>query len=250
MWDIFIAVTLAVLTGLSTYLGIYVTLKPPKSNSKKVRYKRSFVTILAASVVLIFVQADRANDNAKKLSASLQSIEHNTLTSRHTYIAFSDPLPVTNDPYFPFRVGERPTVAIQYMSAGGYPATNVLSENKLVLIQNPTFSDEEERAFTEFTQHTGLAAGGALPAYSQSKRYNTTTLATPLTSEQVQQLNQNSLHLCALARVLWSDETGQFCTTYFRCGVKDNGNKYFVYDWRVIGTKYNDEHPCTYKSIQ
>lgn len=247
MWDIVIAVAQSIVAGIGGLLGVYVTFRPPKSAVKRRRYLWGFFIIMALSVVLISIQAKRSTETTNKVDSSLQQIVHNTTTSRHTYIDFSDPLPVRNDPYLPFRVGGIPNVAIQYMSAGGYPATNVLSQSKLVLVEDPTLADQEESAFAEFTKRSPAAAGGTLPAYSQSKRYNTITLDTPLTAEEVARLNENSLHLCALARIFWTDETGQYCTLYFRCGVKDITNNFVVFDWRNIGVAHNREQPCQYE---
>ena len=53
-----------------------------------------------------------------------------------------------------------------------------------------------------------------------------------------------------MARALWTDDTGQYETSYFRCLQKDIGNNLVVYDWRLSGDQYNREIKWSYEVHQ
>ena len=68
---------------------------------------------------------------------------------------------------------------------------------------------------------------------------------TPLTQEQVSELEAGTLDLCALTRIIWTDDTGQCCTVYFECFQKAIGNSMIAFNWRLVSDKYNRENKCT-----
>jgi hypothetical protein len=80
MWDVVIAVALALLAAIATYLGVYLTLHPPgeEEKQKKRSYKLTFLIIGGLSVVLIFVQAYRAHNSSDEIDRLLGEIKKNT----------------------------------------------------------------------------------------------------------------------------------------------------------------------------
>jgi hypothetical protein len=75
MLDIAIAVFTALLTLATAYLGVHVTLHPAEDDSKKSRYKSSFIACGLSAAALIGVQTYRNSVAQEKLSAELSRIE-------------------------------------------------------------------------------------------------------------------------------------------------------------------------------
>jgi hypothetical protein len=75
-------------------------------------------------------------------------------------------------------------------------------------------------------------------------RYYSIALAEPLTADDAAQLNDGFISLCAMGRFLWTDDTGQYQTSYFRCLYKTFGSN--VVTWNVAGERYNREIPHPY----
>ncbi len=254
MLDVIIAIAQGLLGAAAAWAGYKLTVAPLKKSDgvKRKRYMIFFGLVIPISVLLGAAQAFRANKASEELSAHLGTIEKATGTSRHTFVQIYDPMPVTNDPYVPFKIGHKPNVAIQMFNAGDYPLKAGYFTQDLVLLPVSVLGDDslQDLAFKEFESHSPVATTGTVAPHSQEGRYNTVTTADSLTASQVTQLNNNSFRLCALAKAAWEDETGQYCTTYFRCLQKDIGKKLVAFNWRGVGHKYNQEMSCTFKVLE
>jgi hypothetical protein len=79
MLDIAIAIGIALLTVAMAYMGVHVTLHPPKDN-KKAGWKVGFVGVALATVALITMQTIRNGRKQSSLHAQLNKIQHNTET--------------------------------------------------------------------------------------------------------------------------------------------------------------------------
>jgi hypothetical protein len=78
MADIAIAVALGLLTLLTAYLGVHVTLHPAESNKSKWAYKIAFTLCGLAICALIAVQTKRNSDTQDALRQEILQIEKNT----------------------------------------------------------------------------------------------------------------------------------------------------------------------------
>ncbi|HEY1265323.1 MAG TPA: hypothetical protein VGF06_17465 [Terriglobales bacterium] len=254
MLDVILAIFQGLLGAAAAWVGLKLTITPLKKSdgTSRKRYTTFFRIAIPVSVLLGVVQAYRSYQASEEVSRHLTTIEKATRTSRHTFAQIYNPMPVTNDPYLPFQTGETPNVAIQMFNAGDYPIKAGFFTQELILLPAQNLEDDkvQDDAFKQFEAHTPMVPIGAVAPHSQEGRYNTVTTSSALTADQVSQLNDNSLRLCALAKVAWEDETGQYCTTSFQCLQKDTGKNLVAFDWRGVGHKYNTESVCTFKIIE
>jgi hypothetical protein len=250
--DVLLQIGQALVGAIVALVGYRLTTRKPKE--LPVAAKRTqpfFLLLLCLSVLFGSVQGYRAYQASERLSAQLGNIESATGKSRHTYLQLYDPMPVTNDPYLPFRVGEKPNVAINMVNSGDYQVKSAFSATALFLLRREAMTDPalQDKACAYFKARTSKEYGtaGTIAPHSQEGRYNTVTTDDPLTFEQVARLSDGSLRLCALARVVWEDDTGQYCTTYFRCLQKDEGKQLVTFNWHVTAPTYNQEVPCKFE---
>ena len=107
---------------------------------------------------------------------------------QHTNLDILSPAAVTGDPYFPFRVGQKPNVAIQFINRGDHEANEAYLMLGLNVCRNPLTAADEAQIWRESSIHKGMTFGGILTPHSPP-HYNTVTTADPLTPDQVIGLN-------------------------------------------------------------
>jgi len=78
MLDIVVAIATALITALTAYLGIHVTLHPAESPCSKKLYKAGFILSGAMGVALVGIQSYRNNVAQGALQSQLNRIEHNS----------------------------------------------------------------------------------------------------------------------------------------------------------------------------
>jgi hypothetical protein len=161
---------------------------------------------------------------------------------------------IENDPYLPFHVGQRPNVGIGFDNGGGYPVNNAVLQIGVFLVPNlpkkdEKFSQKIDEVFNAL-RHAPIATSGWLSPYGQDGgHYGTVALDEPLTKEQVSKLDEGSLLLCAAGKVVWMDDTGQYCSKTFRCLTLENSqNGVTPFHWRYMSTKHNSEEKCVYSA--
>jgi len=77
MFDIVLAVLLALATAAMAYMGVHLTLRPPMERNKRL-WRGSFVIVGVLSVMLIAIQAYRTHEATEGLQTQLNAIQHNT----------------------------------------------------------------------------------------------------------------------------------------------------------------------------
>jgi hypothetical protein len=140
--DVLLQIGQALVAAIVALVGHRLTTRKPKE--LPVAAKRTqpfFLLLLCLSVLFGSVQGYRAYQASERLSAQLGSIESATGKSRHTYLQLYDPMSVTNDPYLPFRVGEKPNVAINMVNAGDCQVKSAFDATALLLLRQEAMTD-------------------------------------------------------------------------------------------------------------
>src|SRR4051812_36349816 len=78
MVDIVLAVLLGLLTLITAYLGVHVTLHPAESHHEKLAYKIGFSACGVTACVLIGVQTYRNNAAQQQLQSEITHIQNDT----------------------------------------------------------------------------------------------------------------------------------------------------------------------------
>lgn len=118
--DIVIAVVLGILTSVTAYMGVYVTLHPPEELKAKNRWKIGFGSVAIITVIVIDIQAYIAHKSGVALEAAVSREGEKTRTEvraeNQRPIQVNIP-PVSPSPRFPlsldFRISIRKVLTIQ-----------------------------------------------------------------------------------------------------------------------------------------
>ena len=245
MWNILIVTGLGLLSVASAYLGCYVALIPARNGARKRLYVRSFVAIGVVSVSLVFIVAKRTSGVSRKVEYTLSSVKTKTFVdSSHAHLQINEPV---TDP-FPFRVGQMPNSTIQLCNNGDGSLREGAFQIMMVLASLPT-QHSEDTLFASLKQRPFIPSGSLdvldVPCASEyGARSYSIALDEPLTADDVARLNDGFSSLCAMGRFLWTDDTGQYQTSYFRCLYKTFGSN--VATWNLVGERYNREIPHPY----
>lgn len=195
-------------------------------------------------VALISLQSYLNERTQGDLAKKIDRINQNTQVALHTSLDILPPYPITGDPYFPFRSGQSPNVAIMYVNSGSQPANDTLLSLGINVVPYPLSEDATREVWKRSSLHGSATTGGTLPPHSPG-HYN--SVAAPrLTATEADQLTSGKLQLCATARVLWTDRTGGYCRYSFQCFYREPGlyQGQAFFNWHVQGIEYNREEPC------
>jgi len=241
--DILLAVFIFLVTAATGYLGVRVTLHPAETDREKAGYKIAFAVLTFIAAGLIAWQTAMNRTEQEKLNTQLNKIQKNTETppqvtvnpeikilpseaKSHTHLSFINPasplIRSTTGP-LPLRDGDN-TVNIAFQNVG-----NSLVQNckMMQFVSKYPYPVDETKIFRDFLASKDKASQPCADMVPTNSGQSATALQTfhvTLGKNDVSEIESvpPKAQICALARTIWTDESGRYQTDACKCFRGDN----------------------------
>jgi hypothetical protein len=222
MLDVLIAVALGILTLVTAYLGMHVTLNPADTPEKKSAYRTAFALCALGACGLIFWQAYRNHMTQEQLAAQIGRIESNTKTPPTVevnvppaQVVIEQPPGVAKSPLGFLQVtdikaaidnptvmaGKQVSINVYFQEMGSGPVENIQNFETLSVAAEA----DEAHLKKEFHRHIAdlIQKSRGIGVSSASTNFYNSAVSPVLTEEQATGILDGSQRLYLLVWASW-----------------------------------------------